>query len=384
MKLEPNNKSLSFADFLEAAFRDKADTKPFPYTLEVCKCRYCSYCQSGKCALKRCCCMSERVKAKSCTFAELLRDCFANFKDNVFQYRLRIACERASELQSCFLDAGHKGRFYEGVTLLRKKDPKFIAQIYLLSASELLWIRAKQVMCSPGFIDYGCLDLKLTEPNGYLYFCTAMDIQYGGSHIDLYELTLDEIIDFDAFRVICNSVAICLYGMDAVTKIVQYSEYYRTFSGVLQIRTIRAEYLVAMKLVSGRQYKKDLSDIAGIVYEQQMAGKPLSYEMIDKAVCNLYGNWDNVEKYARDLLDKILACDDLQALFIELSEDEKAAKEALSDMIKKYPSVVKQDNVNDVIAATLKKKRQREQRQVYGGKFVLAAILRIIELPIYL
>ena len=216
MKLEPNNKSLSFADFLEAALRDKADTKPFPYTLEVCRCRYCSYCQSGKCALKRCCCMSERVKAKSCTFEELLRDCFANFKDNVFQYRLRIACERASELQSCFLDAGHKGRFYEGVTLLRKKDPKFIAQIYLLSASELLWIRAKQVMCSPGFIDYGCLDLKLTEPNAYLYFCTAMDIQYGGSHIDLYELTLDEIIDFDAFRVICNSVAICLYGMDAV------------------------------------------------------------------------------------------------------------------------------------------------------------------------
>ena len=32
MKLEPNNKSLSFADFLEAALRDKADTKPFPYT----------------------------------------------------------------------------------------------------------------------------------------------------------------------------------------------------------------------------------------------------------------------------------------------------------------------------------------------------------------
>ena len=129
---------------------------------------------------------------------------------------LRIACERASELKTCFLDEGHKGRFYEGVSYMRKKDPKFIAQLYLLSASELLWIRAKQVMCSPGFIDYSCLDLKLTEPNAYLYFCTAMDIQYGGSHIDLYDLTLDEIVDFDAFRVICNSVAICLYGMDAV------------------------------------------------------------------------------------------------------------------------------------------------------------------------
>lgn len=165
MYLEPNNPSLSFANFLDAAIRDKAEIKPFPYTLEVCRYRYCSYCQNGKCALKRCCCMGERVKAKSCTFAELLRDCFANFKDNVFQFRLRIACERASELKTCFLDEGHRGRFYEGVSYMRKKDPKFIAQLYLLSASELLWIRAKQVMCSPGFIDYSCLDLKLTEPN---------------------------------------------------------------------------------------------------------------------------------------------------------------------------------------------------------------------------
>ena len=143
---------------------------------------------------------------------------------------------------------------------------------------------------------------------------------------------------------------------------VQYSEYYKTFSGVLQIRTIRAEYLVAMKLVSGRQYKKDLSDIAGIVYEQQMAGKPLSYEMIDRAVCNLYGNWDNVEDYARGLLDRILACEDLQALFVELSEDEMVAKEALVEVNKKYPGAVRQDNVNDVIAVALKKKRQREER----------------------
>ncbi len=124
MYLEPNNPSLSFANFLDAAIRDKAEIKPFPYTLEVCRCRYCSYCQNGKCALKRCCCMSERVKAKSCTFAELLRDCFVNFKDNVFQFRLRIACERASELKTCFLDEGHKGRFYEGVSYMRKKDPK--------------------------------------------------------------------------------------------------------------------------------------------------------------------------------------------------------------------------------------------------------------------
>ncbi len=144
--------------------------------------------------------------------------------------------------------------------------------------------------------------------------------------------------------------------------IVYHSEYYRTFSNVLKIRTVRAEYLVAMKLVSGRQYKKDLSDIAGILYEQGVAGNPLSYDMIDKAVCELYGNWDCVTDYAKDVLNRILACDDLKSLFVELSEDEAAAKEALLEVEKKYPKVVNKDNVNDVIAAALKKKRDRDAR----------------------
>ena len=143
-------------------------------------------------------------------------------------------------------------------------------------------------------------------------------------------------------------------------KILQYSEYYKTFSRVLMIRTVRAEYLVAMKLVSGRQYKKDLSDIAGIVLEQKKAGKPLSYEMIDRAICNLYGGWDDVSDYSKEVLEKVLSADDLEKLFISLNEDETEAKEALAEMNIKYPNVVKQDNVNDIITALKEKKRNRE------------------------
>lgn len=139
-------------------------------------------------------------------------------------------------------------------------------------------------------------------------------------------------------------------------KIAQFSDYYRTYSNVLQIRTVRAEYLVAMKLMSGRKYKKDLSDIAGIVYEQARAGKPLSYEKIDRAVCDLYGGWKNISDYAKELLQKILASDDLERLFIELSEDEKSAKEALLEVERKYPKVVRADNVDDIIAIALKKR----------------------------
>ena len=38
-------------------------------------------------------------------------------------------------------------------------------------------------------------------------------------------------------------------------KLAAYSVYYKTFSHILTVRTVSAEYLVAMKLMSGRSYK---------------------------------------------------------------------------------------------------------------------------------
>jgi hypothetical protein len=35
------------------------------------------------------------------------------------------------------------------------------------------------------------------------------------------------------------------------------------------VRTVTGEYLIAMKLMSGRQYKNDISDIVGILREQR-------------------------------------------------------------------------------------------------------------------
>ena len=52
-------------------------------------------------------------------------------------------------------------------------------------------------------------------------------------------------------------------------KLDQYSTYYRTFGGILSVRTVQAEYLIAMKLRSGRLYKNDRSDIAGILAEHE-------------------------------------------------------------------------------------------------------------------
>lgn len=139
-------------------------------------------------------------------------------------------------------------------------------------------------------------------------------------------------------------------------KIIEYSKYYKKYSGVLTVRTVKAEYLVAMKLVSGRKYKKDLSDVAGIIYEQQLAGAPLTYEMIDRAVIELYGDWKRISEDSKDMLKKILSCDNMQELFDELSQYESDAKDILENISNKYPDVVNRDNVDDVIAAAMKKK----------------------------
>ena len=64
-------------------------------------------------------------------------------------------------------------------------------------------------------------------------------------------------------------------------KLVQYSRYYKTFSNVLKIRTVSAEYLVVMKLMAGRQYKNDLSDIVGILIEQKKLDKDILLKFQD-------------------------------------------------------------------------------------------------------
>ena len=53
------------------------------------------------------------------------------------------------------------------------------------------------------------------------------------------------------------------------TRLIEHSQYYKTFSNILQIRTVSSEYLVAMKLMAGRQYKNDLSDIVCVLIEHE-------------------------------------------------------------------------------------------------------------------
>ena len=113
-----------------------------------------------------------------------------------------------------------------------------------------------------------------------------------------------------------------------------------------------------MKLVSGRQYKKDLSDIIGILREQQHIGKPLDYKMIDRAVIRMYGSWDRVSDFSKEFLMKALETSDLEQLYKTIFDEESEAYDAVVKFDEKYPKKLNSDNINDIIAAAKAKKRR--------------------------
>lgn len=132
-------------------------------------------------------------------------------------------------------------------------------------------------------------------------------------------------------------------------RLVNYSKYYRTFSNVLTVRTITGEYLVAMKLMAYRQYKHDISDIVGILREQQNSGDPLTFERIDKAVTDLYDGWGNLPDDAKRMIESILTNEDMDALYEAYANEEAAAKDALITFEGKYPDVLKEDNLAEIL-----------------------------------
>lgn len=143
-------------------------------------------------------------------------------------------------------------------------------------------------------------------------------------------------------------------------KLVQYSEPYRVFSHVLEVRIIRAAYLVAMKLKAGRLYKKDMSDVVGILAEHAKRGHPICFEEIDKAVVDLYGSWEEIDPSCTELLMRALQTENLLTLYDELAEQENAARDMLTTIDRRYEGLVNQDNASDIIRAAMAKKQKEE------------------------
>lgn len=211
MYFDTNKDSLTIANLLALVRKDRSHADDFPYTKEICRCRYCRFCCNGKCALKSCCCIAERVKARACTFVEAMNDCFINISDHVFHYRLRLAAERFKEEKSCFLSPEHRKRFYDAMNRNRQKNERYIAQIYILTATEGIWNAVKPYVTKDGVL-YNSVSFHNMATEDYIYYSTAFDFANNTSHLTLEDLSNDEIVDFDIFRVICCAITVSVFG----------------------------------------------------------------------------------------------------------------------------------------------------------------------------
>lgn len=147
------------------------------------------------------------------------------------------------------------------------------------------------------------------------------------------------------------------------SKIFQYSTFYKTFNQVLNVRVITGEYLIAMKLRAFRQYKNDLSDIIGILFEHNKKGDKISFEQINKAVIDLYGSWEGFPKGAKDYIEEALSSENYEQAYVRVRQNEKSTKNDLVGFEENYPGTLKTDNIDAVLQSLRAKKRNTDDRQ---------------------
>ena len=111
-----------------------------------------------------------------------------------------------------------------------------------------------------------------------------------------------------------------------------------------------------MKLMSGRQYKYDRSDVIGVLWEQDKTGDPLTIERIKQAVCNLYGSYEILPKEIREFVEKALEDGNYEKMYTLARQYEADNKETLLEYLDEKPRSINADNVNDVLESLRKRK----------------------------
>lgn len=137
--------------------------------------------------------------------------------------------------------------------------------------------------------------------------------------------------------------------------LVKYSSFYKTYNQVLDVRVIKREYLIAMKLYSFRNYKYDISDISGILYEHHIKHDEITYNQIDEAVKNLYEGWKDFKpeaiRFIKELLNK-----DYKKEYQNTREKEKSNRQIIETTINNHPELTTGKLTAEEIIAKYKNK----------------------------
>ena len=104
-----------------------------------------------------------------------------------------------------------------------------------------------------------------------------------------------------------------------------------------------------------------MSDIVGILTEHEKQGNPITFEMINKAVTNLYGNWEALSSDSREFIEGIMEKGNFEQLYKAVSEEEKKSKETLIEFQENYPGVTTTENVDSILSNLKKRQSSKDE-----------------------
>ncbi len=128
-----------------------------------------------------------------------------------------------------------------------------------------------------------------------------------------------------------------------------YSKPYKTFLHVLEVRNVKDEYLIAMKARSARLYKRDLSDIIGIIKDMKQQGKRPTMESIQKAFSDLYGNDCVMDQSAAQVIEQCMTTKNLDQLYQKYLSWEDKNRDEILEFEERYPHVLNEANIEQIL-----------------------------------
>lgn len=142
-------------------------------------------------------------------------------------------------------------------------------------------------------------------------------------------------------------------------RLIEVSTFYKEFAHALTVRTVNAEDLIVMKLMSGRLYKNDLSDVAGILWECQKQGNPILIEDVYDSACKLYGGWEKIPAKSRMFFEAAYKKGDYESIYNSNKNNEVTAVNILTEYDKKYPNKLNESNIDTFLENVIRQQQTK-------------------------
>lgn len=114
-----------------------------------------------------------------------------------------------------FRNQRHREMFTKAIRRLDRGNYTLMAVVYLFAADTRLWSMTEKSICYSG-VDFSRIRLRNCSVGLYTLYCAAKDLYYGTDRLIIGDLADAEVVPPKVFNVVCNAMAICRVGLDAI------------------------------------------------------------------------------------------------------------------------------------------------------------------------